>query len=151
MPSVSKPARAERMDADILFAAAYALDQIVLKLAPDARARLFEDRLLRRARAMLEMVKQEQGTNEPMLLRTVWRSDEQPPLVHWLVGGIATVGECGLFEDTDFAACGSETYGIYVGDDTTWERGTMDEQPATCLKCLALLQAAGSGNPGRSS
>jgi hypothetical protein len=132
---------AGRMDNDLVFAVARALDCLALELAPERRAKILEDALRRRARETHELTKCRPDPTEPLNSRTIWRTGHEPPLVHWVVAGLAAAGDCIAFEDRDFAACGAEVAGCYVGDEETWDRGTMAEHPITCPKCQVLFQA----------
>jgi hypothetical protein len=133
---------AGRMDTDTLFSVARTLDCLALQVAPEQRARILEDALLRRAREIQELARPHPDLREPLTLRTIWRAGYEPRLVHWCVGGIAEAGGCGVFDDLEFAACGAEVSGCYVGEEATWGRGTMHEHPVTCPKCLELFRSA---------
>jgi hypothetical protein len=147
IPQAAPGAVPGRMDWDILYSQARALDCAVRQLAPDKREQILAAGLLRRAREMYHLVKHNPDPKEPVELRTVWRAGHEPRLVHWLVAGTATAGDCVAFEDRDFTACGAEVTGIYVGEETKYGRGLMDEQPVTCPKCLALLRAVVQAAP----
>ena len=135
--------RTVRMDLDLLLGTARVLERELGRLVPDTVAALRDAALLRRATECNQLVQ-----DDPcIILRTVWRKGRTPKVIHWLVGGTAAVGRCGLLEDRDWTACGAAVAGIEVGD-RTWGQGTLTGHPLTCPECLALLRAAsGQENP----
>ena len=130
------------MDQDILFSAARSLDLLAREPASDKMSEIRERALLRRARQQYAMVAKDPDPKDPMAFRTVWRTGQEPRLVHWLVGGIAEAGKCAVFEDRDFVACGNEIAGIAVQEDKRWSRSTIERDALTCPKCLKLFRAA---------